>query len=81
MIPAVAVMIFLTFRWVSRTLRISINWKRLEQLIVSPLLSNITEFITGVRTIRSYNKIGYLEQQFFDNVDKFTTVELCQKMT
>ena len=75
------IIIYMFFRSLITFMKSLIEFKRLVKISTSPLLSRISELLSGIMTLRSYKMIPYMEKRFIRQSNLLAVVDYHERQT
>lgn len=79
-IVVILVFIFVLVKRINTYIRCSTDITRLMKLASSPILSKISEILTGYISIRHFDKKNYIKKKFIENNDLLANCDLHERM-
>lgn len=72
-----SVFLFYAFRKYMRT---AVELRRITQVAVSPMLSRVSESISGIISIRAYEKLGWIREKFNIALEQYTSSQVHERL-
>ena len=80
-IAVMLIIVIFFFRSLVRFMKTLLEFKRLVKISTSPLLSRISELISGIITLRSYRMVPFIQQKFIRQSNLLAAVDYHERLS